>query len=748
MAYVINRSDGTAIVTLEDATVDNSTSLTLVGRNYIGYGEIQNENFLFLLENFSNDSAPSRPISGQAWFDRNTNTLKAYDGDKWVEVGAAALSDTPPPAPPIGAFWFKTPIGTLHVWNGVQWVFIGPEAAEGAGITRAQSTTILSDSNIRYPVIKVYVNAVLTGIIAAAPFTISTGDPQPGFTSIRAGYNMAAGFELTGDVEGTAARADRLAHPRLINGVSFDAGSDITITASTTKNLRAGDYLVGNDFNGSVVETWDVDATANNTIGKVVARDSSGDFSAGTITADLIGDVQGNVNTSTGISQFNEVHASKFVGAILTGNANSATRLATPRNINGVAFDGTTDVTVSADANTLTGTNLHNTVVTSNLQSVGNLVNLDVIGDIVVNSDLTLSATTDAEIYANRVLKLGANDSADSATLKIISPDAAVTDGIGPRGALMPETNLDVDLGKSTHKFNNVYANTFIGDLNGNASTATSATTSVNITGGAAGAIPYQSATGTTQFVPSGVAGYVLRSGGAGAPVWGALTFATLNVGNYLTGSNYDGVLATTLNVDADSANTANKIVARDANGDFAAGQITANLVGNVTGNTVGTHTGNVVGNVTGNVVGNLTGTATNATNAFYSTTQPLATSNTTVATTEFVQQAINASRPRTMTVSGPAPNTTSPDSQYIDLIQAYIPANTVSSGTTFELIINYVYAGTSSSFSASRWIQAYRWGTASISSTTTIYQSGTGYKLRYSSNGSNWSYTGIWSYV
>jgi len=65
MAYVINKSDGTAFVTLEDATVDNSTSITLVGRNYVGYGEAQNENFLFLLENFAHEIAPVKPIIGQ-----------------------------------------------------------------------------------------------------------------------------------------------------------------------------------------------------------------------------------------------------------------------------------------------------------------------------------------------------------------------------------------------------------------------------------------------------------------------------------------------------------------------------------------------------------------------------------------------------------------------------------------------------------------------------------------------------------
>ena len=69
MAYVINKTDGTQLVVLQDAAVDSTTSLSFVGRNYVGYGEIQNENFLFLLENFANISAPITPIKGQVWFD-------------------------------------------------------------------------------------------------------------------------------------------------------------------------------------------------------------------------------------------------------------------------------------------------------------------------------------------------------------------------------------------------------------------------------------------------------------------------------------------------------------------------------------------------------------------------------------------------------------------------------------------------------------------------------------------------------
>ena len=94
MSYIINKFNGTQLVVLEDGTIDTSTSLGLVGRNYVGYGETQNENYVFLLENFANDAPPSRPIEGQSWFNTSNDLLHVYDGANWVVVGSATLSAT------------------------------------------------------------------------------------------------------------------------------------------------------------------------------------------------------------------------------------------------------------------------------------------------------------------------------------------------------------------------------------------------------------------------------------------------------------------------------------------------------------------------------------------------------------------------------------------------------------------------------------------------------------------------------
>ena len=79
MAYTIDRYSGVTLVVVEDGTVDQTTDIKLVGKNYAGYGEIQNENFLHLLENFSGAAQPPKAISGQIWYDATSSKLKFYE---------------------------------------------------------------------------------------------------------------------------------------------------------------------------------------------------------------------------------------------------------------------------------------------------------------------------------------------------------------------------------------------------------------------------------------------------------------------------------------------------------------------------------------------------------------------------------------------------------------------------------------------------------------------------------------------
>lgn len=749
MSYTINKFGGEQLVVLEDGTIDTSTTLGLVGRNYVGYGETQNENFVWLLENFSNANPPARPLQGQTWYNSDTKLLHVYDGARWVVVGAAVLSLTQPPDAAPGELWLNTTSNQLFVWDGAAWKFIGPEDTPGFGTTRPRSTTLLDENGTARPVILMTVDGNVIAIATSTAFTISPTVAPAGFANLVAGVNMSTLRKFAGDLQGTATKATRLETLRNINGVPFDGSFDITIKSSTTKELLKGDYIVGSNFDGAVETTWSVNASSENSIGKVVARNSAGGFSAGAINATFIGDLTGNV-TSTGNSYFNTVYAASFVGPTLSGNADTATQLQTARTINGVAFDGTANITITANAETLTGTYIKSSVTESSLVAVGTLRDLS-----VANAGITLGSGNQF-----RLLVDGTTPTIRSSTGTLnfdmgdAGPDISFVNAgtsFSLSGPLAPAIIGDntTNLGIPGYKFNNIYANTLVG----NADTSTLATTATNIAGGGAGAIPYQTGIGATTMLPVGPTGYILKAGAAGTITWSAPTFEGLTPGSYLALKNtltnaplpdYSTSVPTTIYVDATTTNTASKVVARDASGNFSAGTITASLAGNATTATTATYA-TTAGSATTAVTAT---TATNSTNAAFSTTQANFDGSTKIATTQYVDNMVNLLSPARMVISSPSPNLSSPDAQYADLINAYIPANAVTVGTLFRFVINVVYAGTNTSVSGSQWIMAYQWGTLGVSASTTIYNSSTGFSLLYQSNGSSWVYTGSWSYV
>ena len=89
MPYIINKTNGQQLTIVQDASVDQTTDLIFVGRNYSGYGEIQNENFLKLLENFSSSTPPSNPILGQTWYNTSDNSLNVCYAEASGTVTAA-----------------------------------------------------------------------------------------------------------------------------------------------------------------------------------------------------------------------------------------------------------------------------------------------------------------------------------------------------------------------------------------------------------------------------------------------------------------------------------------------------------------------------------------------------------------------------------------------------------------------------------------------------------------------------------
>lgn len=204
MAYVINRYDGTAIATVEDGTVDQSLDIKLIGKNYAGYGEIQNENFVHMLENFARSSAPSNAIRGQIWFDTISKKIKFFTGDVnagvpvWKTAGGVEYG-TAPANPTAGDLWFDSALSQLKVRTESAWLVVGPQVA-GSGVTQMVSRQVTDTNGYLHSIIAATVNDEVVYIISkSSDFLLSELDQVtlPGFTyGIKKGLTLASVNEL------------------------------------------------------------------------------------------------------------------------------------------------------------------------------------------------------------------------------------------------------------------------------------------------------------------------------------------------------------------------------------------------------------------------------------------------------------------------------------------------------------------------------------------------------------------------
>jgi hypothetical protein len=260
---------------------------------------------------------------------------------------------------------------------------------------------------------------------------------------------------------------------RFINGAYFDGNNDITITANTAAILTRGTYLTGNNFNGSAAVTWEVDASSANTIGKVVARDSTGSFAGGTITADqFIGPLTGNVTAISGTSTFYSLVANNIQGFTFSGLAAQASTLTPGRAINGVQFNGSQDIIVTAAASTLSGTTLAAGIVNSSLTSVGTLAGVEVtdagatIGDageihLFINGNAPTLAITNGLGFAITIND--AFQTGDEASFEFISSSVALANGGTSDPTFVGDANSKCNIGLPGRTFGSVYADVFNG---------------------------------------------------------------------------------------------------------------------------------------------------------------------------------------------------------------------------------------------------------------------------------------------
>jgi hypothetical protein len=265
MAYAIDRYNNTLLTTVEDGTVDQTTDLKFIGKNYAGYGEIQNENFLFLLENFSGANQPARPISGQVWFDSGTSKLKFYDGTQWRTTGGAEIGASEPTGLANGDFWWDSGNDQLYVYNGTSFVLIGPQNA-GEGVTQMTSLEVLDTTSATRGIIASVIEDETIFVVSPTQFDLNASQTaliSQGFDRINKGVTLrntklaTAGVTSTTDrFHGTATNAEKLGGVIAANFVQTGGASTVftsTIEAQTDDGILVGasqDFQFKIDTNG------------------------------------------------------------------------------------------------------------------------------------------------------------------------------------------------------------------------------------------------------------------------------------------------------------------------------------------------------------------------------------------------------------------------------------------------------------------------------------------------------------------
>lgn len=188
MAYNINKTDGTPLTKITDGTIDNTTSLTLIGKSYSGFGELLNENLVKLLENSSSTSAPVAPLRGEIWFDTNTNQLKVYDGSTFKPTGGAKAQANAPSSPSTGDLWADTDDDQLYLWTGTTWQLVGPVYSKGQTLSGFKIETINDNTAVSRVIASMYSGNIRVAVLSTLGFT--PGAAMSGFAQIYAGITL------------------------------------------------------------------------------------------------------------------------------------------------------------------------------------------------------------------------------------------------------------------------------------------------------------------------------------------------------------------------------------------------------------------------------------------------------------------------------------------------------------------------------------------------------------------------------
>ena len=619
MSYTINLTNGTVFAVIPDGTVNTSSSMTLIGKNYAGYGQFLDDNFVHLLENSANSSAPAAPLTGQLWWDSTNTLLKVYAGAAgWKGLGGATASATQPSPNILGDLWYDSTNQQLKVCSvaGAPGTFIvvGPAYSSSQGTSGAIPLSINDTGATPHIVTALYANNSLVAIVSpdtnftpAAPYSTAFPTIFKGTTVWNTGVNagnIAGASNVTITSAGTT------------TAVVSPTGVFVTGVTSASGNITGGNILTGglisatgNITSGNLLNNGLISSTGNSTAANYL---TGGLISAtGNITG---GNISATNHTGTTVSVTGNVTGANFIGNVISP-AGSA--VSTTGNITG--------------GNILTGGIVS---AAGNITSAGNVSGTFFLGNGSQLSGLSLGVTVTKFVNGTTEGNIGASGGninfnvAGVSNVVVMTTTGLVATGLTSPSITKNGSNAVGNVGSSSNYFNSTFSANYFGDavsVTGNVTGTNfignvippaggAVSTTGNITGGniltsgivsAAGNITggnilgganvnATTHTGTTVSVTGNITGGNIL-GGANVNAT-THTGTTVSVTGNITGGNLNGALSSASQANITAVGT---LTTLSVTGNVTSGNlITAGTTGLLSVNSI-THTGtNAVGNI------------------------------------------------------------------------------------------------------------------------------------------------------
>ena len=458
MAYVINLTDGTTFATIADGTVNTSSSMILVGKNYAGYGEFLDENFIHLLENSASTTSPSAPLIGQLWWDKSANLLKVnFNGNPstgWKTISAATASASAPSSNVTGDLWYDTVNQQLKVWTGSSFIVVGPAFTSSTGTAGAVPEAIPNSAGgPDIDVTSLYVAGVRTAIVSDTAEFVPSAPISTTFPRIYPGLNLNKGIADAGFAGNVFNQGN----------LNLGAGGNAAVVVVTTSGANVTGYttVTANVTGGNIITAGFASATGNITGGNIITT--------GLLT--VAGNVRGgNINSAAVISAVGLITAGGNVtGANITTNG----IVTAAGNITGgniiTAGQFTSSGAVNAVGN-ITGGNLRTGGIVSATGAVTASGNIIAGSGAYFLGDGGLLSNVSAAVSVTKIENGTSNVSVSSsggnitfavgatANVVVVSTSGVVATGITVPSITKSGSNAVGNIGSSSNYFNQVFA--------------------------------------------------------------------------------------------------------------------------------------------------------------------------------------------------------------------------------------------------------------------------------------------------